>query len=166
MHRDIKPGNMGIRSFEPLEAVIFDFGHATFENTSNDHFKGTIAYLAPEVLALKYSGVRSRYGRAVDVWAMGLSGYQLIYRRHWGGFANNWGAEISHFLRETGAVSEELYNATQSPLTGVLQRMLAKEPESRIPASDALGILSSSKNEWKYHDKPDILKRPREEEDK
>jgi serine/threonine protein kinase len=33
MHRDIKPSNLMIVSYQPLRAVIIDYGHATFEES-------------------------------------------------------------------------------------------------------------------------------------
>jgi serine/threonine protein kinase len=53
MHRDIRPENVLVSS-SPLQAVIIDFDCATFDKTSKDHMKGTIRYLAPEVIALKH----------------------------------------------------------------------------------------------------------------
>jgi serine/threonine protein kinase len=52
MHRDIKPENI-LASAAPIRGVIIDFGCATWEKTSKDHMKGTIRYLAPEIIALK-----------------------------------------------------------------------------------------------------------------
>jgi serine/threonine protein kinase len=77
MHRDIKPGNLGLASFDPIKGVIFDLDAATREETSTDHMKGTIPYLAPEIIALKaWDGTEAKpdpYGRTVDIWALGLS---------------------------------------------------------------------------------------------
>jgi hypothetical protein len=41
-----------VTSAEPLREVIADFGAATRSPTSNDHLKGTIRYLAPEIMGL------------------------------------------------------------------------------------------------------------------
>lgn len=55
MHRDIQLENI-IASTEPLRGVIIDFGAAAWNPTSNDHLKGTIRYLAPEIIGLKSDG--------------------------------------------------------------------------------------------------------------
>ncbi len=77
MHRDIKPDNV-LASSSPLRAVIIDFGCATWDKTSKDHMKGTIRYLAPEIIALKEntSTRNSGYDMSADVWSMGLTAYE------------------------------------------------------------------------------------------
>ena len=82
MHRDIKPGNLGIVTWNPPLGVIFDLDSATREETSEDHMQGTKPFLAPEIVALKLWETRANrgarpppYGRKVDMWALGLSAY-------------------------------------------------------------------------------------------
>ena len=100
MHRDIKPANLAVVSFLHPKGIIIDLDDATSEPTSNDHMKGTIMYLAPEVVALKsweeelkQQPHKNRpkpapYDKKVDVWALGLSMYALYKSTafHWGQF--------------------------------------------------------------------------------
>ena len=100
MHRDIKPANLAIVSFLPPKGVIIDLDDATSEPTSNDHMKGTIMYLAPEITALKNWEEKFKrqphrnqpkpapYDKQVDVWALGLSIYALYKSQAflWGQF--------------------------------------------------------------------------------
>ena len=79
MHRDIKLENI-LASRKPLQAVIIDFGCATWDTKSLDHGVGTIRYLAPEVLDLKYASSIIPYTRLADVWSLGLTTYQFICR--------------------------------------------------------------------------------------
>lgn len=79
MHRDIKPENI-LASLSPVQAIIIDFGCATWARTSRDHMQGTISYLAPEVIALKMetAAPNTTYDISTDVWSMGLTVHELI----------------------------------------------------------------------------------------
>ena len=96
MHRDLKPTNLMMVSYDPPWAIIIDYGSATFEETSRDHRKGTIAYLAPEVLQLKKDESQLQkdglqlskeeprgkpYDNRCDIWGVGLCTYQLFYQQ-------------------------------------------------------------------------------------
>jgi serine/threonine protein kinase len=87
MHRDIKPSNLAVSSLNPLRAIILDLGCATVATSSTDHMKGTVPYLAPEIMRLKQKrhtkdscAKCQPYTSAADIWAMGLSMYQLFTR--------------------------------------------------------------------------------------
>lgn len=91
MHRDINPNNLGIVSFQPPKGVILDLDSALQSDKSDDHMKGTVPYLAPEILALKHwDGAGTEpppYTKSVDIWALGLSmfvleiGLPLVWKR-------------------------------------------------------------------------------------
>jgi len=123
MHRDLKPTNLLFCG--PVgHSVVADCGQGTYEKQSRDHTKGTVYYLAPEVLVLKKEdeistlknksgaersdskqeaassleisakevelrqlkkkmnlvGATRPYGSKVDVWSLGLSGYEVFFR--------------------------------------------------------------------------------------
>ncbi|EPE30600.1 Protein kinase-like (PK-like) [Glarea lozoyensis ATCC 20868] len=85
MHRDIKPQNI-LASIDPIQAVIIDFGCATWQETSYEHWVGTYAYLAPEVVDLKNADnardpnlpLGNVYDKSADVWSMGISALELL----------------------------------------------------------------------------------------
>ena len=89
MHRDIKPLNIGIVTLNPPTGVIFDLDNATQEEASTDHCKGSLGYLAPEVVALKALDRNDKlglaqallppYGPKADVWGMGLSVFEIYF---------------------------------------------------------------------------------------
>lgn len=145
MHCDIKPSNMGLKSLNPVAAFIFDFGSATFEKTSLDHYKGTIPYLAPEVLEIKCFGGRTPFNGAVDVWAMGLSCYQLLCRKYWPGLEmlqDHRGVYNSFRTARILSVYDDLAAAPTSNLTCILLKMLVEPPSMRISAAEALKGIS------------------------
>jgi serine/threonine protein kinase len=140
MHRDLKPQNMGLRTLNPPEAVIFDFGHASFEPTSMDHYKGTIWYLAPEMLNLKYRRSTAPYDQAVDVWAMGLSLFELVTGTKWRGqktLLDTRGRVLDYNMSRMESVHGELDSCRLTGAASVIQDMLEAEPRRRIRAPEA-----------------------------
>ena len=80
MHRDIKPENLGLLSLCPPRGIILDLDSATSEETSNDPKQGTVPFQAPEIINLNLLANVSqrRYGRSVDVWALGVSAFCVL----------------------------------------------------------------------------------------
>lgn len=100
-HRDIKPDNILIHSFDPLHVKLTDFGLSKMVENSDETFLrtfcGTLLYCAPEVYTEfsdydkngnrkqrgreRKSARTPRYDHAVDIWSLGsvlfytLSGY-------------------------------------------------------------------------------------------
>lgn len=136
MHRDIK---LASAPPSPLRAVIIDFGAATFAPTSNDHMKGTIRYLAPEIMALKHGTTRpgTVYDKSADVWAAGVTAYEVlcgwrfrgewVTRQVWEGMSRREHWRLP-FTRDEQAT--EAFKA--------VDEMLAWEARERITARDAL----------------------------
>ncbi|KAL6702635.1 hypothetical protein ACN47E_001282 [Coniothyrium glycines] len=74
-HRDVKPENILIRTYNPPEPVITDFGSMSDRKVNRYDRCGTILYLAPE----QQDGLE--HGQAVDCWACGLIGWELLSNR-------------------------------------------------------------------------------------
>lgn len=75
VHRDLKLGNI---FFDPeMNVKIGDFGLATIINQNRKRYTicGTPNYIAPEVLG----GKRTGHGFEVDVWAIGIMLYALLF---------------------------------------------------------------------------------------
>lgn len=135
MHRDIKPGNLALVTSTPPRAIIIDFGCATWDLSSTDHSIGTIPYLAPEVVALKRNKSRDPYDKAVDIWGLGVSAFQLLCRRH-----RMW-AEIN--LQAFNGLQARLRGASRDlpslkPVLDVVHRMTTWDSDARISATEAL----------------------------
>jgi len=82
IHRDLKPENLLLASKEPGANVkLADFGFAT-TCTGNelDDMVGTPPYMAPELAALRAE--TTKYGKPVDIWAMGVVLYILLSGIH------------------------------------------------------------------------------------
>lgn len=73
-HRDLKPGNIFVRSTRPLDLVLGDFGVARDITMSVEpmSFAGSYRYTAPEVLSAGEAGA------AADWWSLGVLTFELL----------------------------------------------------------------------------------------
>ncbi|KAI4178344.1 MAG: hypothetical protein LQ348_005621 [Seirophora lacunosa] len=79
IHRDIKPPNLYVVTFDPPYAVVGDFDNAIRSKGSNLKPQrahcGTIGWLAPE---LENDQIVPQYNCAVDIWSLGAVGWHLF----------------------------------------------------------------------------------------
>jgi serine/threonine protein kinase len=73
LHRDIKPNNIIYYSTDPVHAIIVDFGCSVPDSKSNRHDRGTITYLAPEVMRIKEGKSSEQFSFPSDVWSLGVT---------------------------------------------------------------------------------------------
>jgi serine/threonine protein kinase len=73
LHRDIKPNNIIYYSTDPVHAIIVDFGCSVPDSKSNRHDRGTITYLAPEVVRIKEGKSSELFSFPSDVWSLGVT---------------------------------------------------------------------------------------------
>ncbi len=126
-HRDIKPENILVRSRTPeLFIKICDFGLSTQSRFLKTHC-GTALYAAAEIFTGSYT-------KSVDIWAMGVLGYQFIK----GLPAHSerldpkmWTEEIRRAIDHTSCQSND-------PAVPLLKSMLELNPLARPSAKACL----------------------------
>ncbi|TNJ29862.1 Kinase, NEK [Giardia muris] len=125
VHRDLKPENVLLSS--DGRCVLGDFGLArAIENSSRTKTTaGTPLYMAPEI----HRG--EKYDKSVDVWALGVMGYEMC--THALPFEN-----VAAVLNETSAPSLE---GRPSDLAALISQMLSKDPKDRPTAHDIINNI-------------------------
>lgn len=131
-HRDIKPDNILVKSYDPPEAMLTDFGCATDQETIVYDWPGTVPYLAPEQVE------RETHGLSVDYWACGIIGLELIV-----------GQAIKSRILPGPALIEhqEVLEKSKSVFAPLARAMLEEHPDARMSAATALGSLEISLRE-------------------
>ncbi|MFH8563549.1 serine/threonine-protein kinase [Streptomyces sp. NPDC017988] len=127
LHRDVKPANVLIAN--DGRVVLTDFGIATVEGSSALTMTGEVVG-SPEFLAPERALGRSP-GPASDLWSLGV----LLYAAVEGSSPFRQDTPLST-LR--AVVDEEPPPARAAgPLAPVIEGLLRKDPEERMPAADA-----------------------------
>jgi serine/threonine protein kinase len=121
-HRDIKPQNLTVISYDPPLARIVDFGCATFEELIFYDKPGTIPYLAPEQKDGRY------HGRSVDYWSCGLVGIEVL------GFKRPYERVTTTVLKEM----HQWLSDSDHPIAICCRGMLKEAPAGRMTAHSAL----------------------------
>ena len=75
IHRDIKPENIMYGSEGNIKIIDFGFALVSAAKKAELDVAGTPYYIAPEVLT-------GKYGKACDIWSLGVVLYQLLTGEH------------------------------------------------------------------------------------
>src|SRR5262245_32505144 len=144
-HRDLKPGNIMLRSTEPWDVVLIDFGVAKVE-TATDLTRtraqvGTPRYQAPEQFGvfIKSEGKRVRVpvSARTDIFSFALLMYEMLEGR-----AFNAGLEADEiqdrivFDTEQPLTVEFTTFDPPDPLRKLLDRCLERDPKERPGVMD------------------------------
>ena len=126
-HRDIKPENILVRSRTPdLFIKICDFGLSTQSGSLKTHC-GTVLYAAAEIFTGSYTN-------SVDIWAMGVLGYQFIQ----GLPAHSERLDPQMWTKEIRRAIDHTCWQSNEPAVLFLQSMLELNPLARPSAKTCL----------------------------
>jgi serine/threonine protein kinase len=143
IHRDIKPANILIAKREPLLIILADFGHSTMQMESQDHMRGTLSYLPPEIVEMKEKGPTDGmyWSQACDVFSLGVVGYELFHGRFERVKQKKW---IDEAIR-TG-LTETLTRSGRN-IDKLLISMLSRDNTKRPSASQILDVYFPAKSQ-------------------
>lgn len=133
LHLDIKPSNIMVT--DTMQVKLIDFGIAHQINGPEVGLSiGTPAYMAPEQIE------RGGLGRATDVYALGVTLFELLTGRVPFSYAESRDDLFGLILRQTIPVVQAFYDLDRSQedrMNQVLQQATAKHPKDRFDSCEA-----------------------------
>ncbi|XP_045329135.1 calcium/calmodulin-dependent protein kinase type 1B isoform X3 [Panthera pardus] len=136
VHRDLKPENLLYATpFEDSKIMVSDFGLSKIQ-TGNvlGTACGTPGYVAPELLEQK------PYGKAVDVWALGVISYILLCG--YPPFYDESDPELfSQILRASYEFDSPFWDDISESAKDFIRHLLERDPQKRFTCQQALQHL-------------------------
>ena len=140
-HRDLKPGNVLVRSRDPLDVILTDFGIATLMAQSRRHTDTarTIRYAPPESLGRKVVIEKT----ALDYWSLGMMLVEMLRGEH-----PFEGLEEAVIVTELATQNvDDLTEGVEDPDWRKLCRgLLRRAPADRWGAADVSRWIEDSKD--------------------
>jgi serine/threonine-protein kinase len=134
VHRDVKPGNLLVRPNGTL--VLTDFGIArsvgATQLTAAGSVLGTASYISPEQAMGEQATASS------DIYALGVVAYQCLAGRR--PFEGDNPLEIA--MRHVREVPAPLPSDIPTPVRGIVERSMAKDPAARWPTAAAFAAVA------------------------
>ncbi|WP_321476576.1 protein kinase [uncultured Paludibaculum sp.] len=130
IHRDLKPSNVFVLDDDSVR--IFDFGIAHVESSAQTSVRGTLAYMAPELLQMKPASVAS------DIFALGVLGYEMLtLRRPFEGASDT---ELSRaILYDSPPPISDLVQGVPLNVSRTIHKAMAKQPWHRYASAREFG---------------------------
>lgn len=130
IHRDLKPSNVYV--LEDDSVKIIDFGIAHTEAKTQTSIRGTLSYMAPELLQMKPASAAS------DIYALGVVAYEtLTGRRPFQGASDT---ELTHaILNQIPPNVADLNPAVPLNLARAVHKALAKQAWHRFSTARDFG---------------------------
>ncbi|OQR87296.1 calcium/calmodulin-dependent protein kinase [Thraustotheca clavata] len=140
VHRDLKPDNILMTSRDDDASIkIADFGLAKQDAMENNMISscGTPEYIAPEIARNVFSKEKTPYGKAVDIWSIGVITYVLLC-----GYtpfhANNQVQLFRKILKGHVEYHSPYWDDISSEAKHFVSRMLVVDPTKRATAAQLL----------------------------
>lgn len=135
VHRDVNPRNIMLAVSGEVKLIDFGVARASdrLERTQTDHFKGKIAYMAPEQVT------GGDLDHRVDVFAMGLTLYEMLTGR--GAFTGLDQTQILYRILQGQLPRLDVpreWGAPGRALTDLVARALAHDPADRFPTAEVM----------------------------
>lgn len=137
LHQDLKPANIFVRSLNPLDIVLGDFGLARNQEVSEQisSTDGTLAYQSPEY------ALAGRHSAGGDWWALGMILHILLTGNHV--YAGEDGRIDQHALRAHLFDGEIDFSAIRDPRWQLLMAgLLTAELRERWGAAEVAAWLA------------------------
>jgi serine/threonine protein kinase len=145
VHRDLKSENIFIHK---NNVYIGDFGYAlslSKESEKPHGIVGTLQYMAPELLYafLDLNHTIVNYGYEVDIWALGVIVYELLFHRkpfHWSGYRNISSMNPSNpdFIKERLNMPLVFPYSISKEAAAFIRACLQNDPEKRPMVTELL----------------------------
>lgn len=132
-HRDIKLDNILVDRTGNIKLIDFGFSIFAHKDQRLRTHCGTLSYMAPEIVRK-----RDYCGGPVDMWALGVILYSMLFGRY--PFSGTSDSELVQSIKE-GAVKfpDEVAGSTQR----IVKRLLEVNPDKRLTARELLVSLSN-----------------------
>ncbi len=129
VHCDLKPANVRVRSDGVVK--LMDYGLMAYAGESGGPIKGTLAYLAPEMIK------RGLIDQRTDLYSLGVLGYEMLTGR-WPFVTDRPGDMLRAHVAEPPAPPSAHAPGIDPRHERVVMKLLAKEPIDRYQSADAV----------------------------